>query len=217
MPQTKHLLLIFVPALIIVGTALFVRVIQYKPLYPTQEQLTEYNDNSLHIPILAGDPILGNKKAPITIIAFEDFACPACKTQSDILKQLLEKHPNDVKLIWKGLPVTTFPHNSRESHLASFCAHEQGLFEPFKDFAFANSDNLSSSIVQAIIEQLPNVDSQGMTTCLTSDRPETYILQTEQIATDIGIQTVPTIFVNNKQVTPPTTLGGWEVSLGLVE
>jgi protein-disulfide isomerase len=215
MPKTKHLLLIFLPALLIVGGALFVRVVQYKPLYPSQEELEAYNDNSLQIPILAGDPILGKKKAPITIVTFEDFSCPACNTQSALLDQLIELHPDNVKVIWKGLPIATYPHNSRDAHLAAFCANEQGAFSEFKQLAFTNADNLSQTIVGAIVDRMDSVNKTVFQNCLDSGRAETYITQTEQIAGDLGIQTLPTIFINNKQIAPPNTLSGWEISLGL--
>jgi protein-disulfide isomerase len=217
MKKTRHIIFLFIPALLIVGIALFIRVIQYKPLYPTQEQLAAYNDKSLQIPILPGDPILGEKKAPITLIAFEDFACPTCIVQSNILNQLLEKYPGQLKIIWKGLPVKTYPYNSRDAHLAAFCVHEQQQFDLFKNLAFTNSQNLSPSIVEAIVAQIPDIDLQKMESCLNSEPAETHVTQTEQIATNIGIQTVPTFFINNKQVEAPATLNGWELSLGLIK
>lgn len=215
MIKTKHLLLIFIPALVIVGVALFIRVIQYRPLYPSEADLAALQQTGLQIPILPADPILGNKKARITIIAFEDVACPACKQQSEILKELMTKYPNDVKVVWKGLPVTTFPFNSRPAHLAAFCAHEQGLFESFQSFAFANSENLSPTIVNAIVEQLPNVQKNAFTTCLNSGKAETYVTQTEDVARSLGIQSVPTFFINNIQINPPQSVEGWATSLGL--
>ncbi len=118
MLSSKKITIVFLPALLLVTLALFVRIIQYDPLFPDIdiEEFEQNNTGEFVIPILLQDPVLGEKKAPITIIAFEDFACPACEQQSEIFNNLLDKHAGKIKIIWKGLPVSQFPYPANLSH-----------------------------------------------------------------------------------------------------
>lgn len=213
MLRTRNLLLIFIPAFFFVGIGLFIRIVQYKPLYP-DAPLENDDQQEFVIPIFPNDPILGNKKAPKTIIAFEDFGCAHCKELSESIDQVMASYPNQVKVVWKGLPVTRFPHNTRDAHHYAYCANQQGQFAEFASFAFANYQNLSPNILQTILSQL-DVDEDAFTACLATEAPEQSVLQTEQTARTLNIQSVPAIFINNKQVQPPSTVQEWERVLGL--
>ena len=213
MTNTSKLLLIFIPALLLLGLGLFIRITQYEPLIPSAKTLAE--QNAFKLPILPTDPILGEKKAPKTIIAFEDFACEHCQFQQELLSEVREKHPNDVKIVFKGLPVATFPFDSRIAHAYAFCAEQQGEFELFASYAFTNGSNLSESVLNTIVEQIEGLDAQIMERCIESYLPEQHISTTEQIAATVQLQTVPTFFVNNKQIQNPQTVEEWENILGL--
>ncbi len=211
--KTRHLVFIFIPAIIIGGVALFVRVLQYEPLYP-EVVPEEDQKKEFQVPLFPKDPILGDKRAPITIVAFEDFGCDGCKLQSDIFEQLLSEYPGKIKIVWKGLPITRFPYQSREVHVYGYCANEQEKFAEFAKLAFVNNYNLSLDIVISIVEQL-NIDQKKFDACVASPDPEAFIKKNEGVATALGIQSVPTFFINNKQVEGPSTKEGWVTLLGL--
>lgn len=208
----KQLLLVFIPALLIAALALYIRIGQFEPLY-SDTNAEEENIVDL-IPVFADDPILGDKAAPTTIIAFEDFGCPACKVQAQLFDQLLDKYPGELKVVWKGLPVTRFPFASETAERYAYCANKQGLFGAFKQYAFANSDNLSESILQTITEEI-GLDKDTFDTCLASGAPQAHISQVEELARILRIQSVPTLFVNGSQVEPPHSLADWESILDL--
>ncbi|MEK7084106.1 MAG: thioredoxin domain-containing protein, partial [Patescibacteria group bacterium] len=128
MLKTRHIIFIFLPAILIAGFALFIQIVQYRSANEAENPETA----SIQIPVFPDDPILGDKKAGITVIAFEDFGCPGCKDQSDIFNELLDKYPGKIKIIWKGLPVTRFPFSTRRTNEYAFCANRQGKFSAFK-------------------------------------------------------------------------------------
>ena len=51
--------------------------------------------------------------------------------------------------------------------------------------------------------------------CLADGQAEAYMAKNEQLGLALNIQSVPTFFLNNKQINPPTILEGWEAVLGL--
>lgn len=216
MISNKKLLSIFIPAILIVSIGLFIQIIKYQPLFPKIKEIDPATQNQFVIPLYPEDPIMGNTKAPITIIAFEDFSCAACSQQNSTLENLIERHPNKFKVIWKGLPVTEFPFPSLEAQKYAYCANEQKKFYEFKENAFANSLNLSENILQTITSEI-ELDEKKLSKCLNAPEVSNYINNTKQIAQILNIQAVPAFFIDNKQIKNPSSDYQWEDLLGLTE
>lgn len=216
MVKTSHLFLIFIPLIILTALGLLIRIVQHQPLNPSDEEVAAFSaSQKFHIPILPNDPIIGEKNAPVTLIVFEDFACRACKEQTAILDRLSEKHPNRIKRIWKGLPVTTFPFNGEEAHIFGFCANKQGVFAQYKQLAFVNGNNLDTPVLQTIQNQLP-IDVTEFSLCLNGPEAKAHIEYTKQIAKSLNIQAVPAMFKDNKQIPMQNSVEAWEQYLGLL-
>lgn len=213
MIQNKQLLFIFLPAIAVVGFAFFVRVIQYEPLYPKETANTN-EPATFQVPIHPSDPILGDKKASVTVIAFEDFSCESCKAEQAILDELLRLYPKKLKVILKGVPASHFPFDTRMAHEYAYCANQQGKFNEFMHMAFVNSENLSPETVQTIATQIP-LNDKKLTACLESGEAQQYVAYNEQIATALNVQAVPAMFIDNSQVNPPGTVEGWQELLGI--
>lgn len=212
MLNTKHFIILFIPAIAIIGFGLYSQIGKYTPAglpKPVQE-----NEIEQLVPLFPEDPISGSKKSPATIIAFEDLACPGCKAQASVLDELVSKHDGKVKVIWKLLSVTTFPYATVNAHAYAFCANQQKKFGDFKQMAFANHTNLTDDTLKLIAAEI-NLNENKLTSCLTSEAPAAYAKKMEQTAIDLHIQAVPTLFLNNKQIAPPTSIAQWEQLLGL--
>lgn len=211
--KTKQLLIVFIPALLVAAVALFVRIVQYEPLFPKVDE-KELKQKVVTVPIYPDDPIIGNKKAPITIVVFEDFACPACRDQAAVLDELISAYPKRVKIVWKGLPVSEFPHPTEIAQKYGYCANRQDKFEPFKTFAFENIGNLSEEVLNEIATQI-GVKEKNFKECVAGEDAAQYIARVEQIARYLNIQAVPTVFIDGKQVNPAYNVEGWATMLGL--
>ncbi len=203
------MLSIFIPALVFLFLGVAFRIHQYTPLSSNEKKETTIPDL---VPLLAEDPVEGDRKSPITVVAFEDLACPGCKIQSEIFNQLVTEYPGQIKIIWKLLNVTTFPHDTALAHSYAFCAYEQGKFLEFKDIAFANTNNLSKTTLALLAENI-ELNQKKLEACLLSDRPEQYQEKTKAIAKMLNIQSVPALFMNNKQISTPPTIDQWRTLL----
>jgi protein-disulfide isomerase len=151
MTSNKLLFIAFVPIILLAGIGLFVRIIQYEPLIPEMPKETE---KKLQVPIFPEDPIVGDKKAAKTIVAFEDFGCTSCAEQSKILDTLLEKNPKSAKIIWKIMAISRFPQDTTQAGKYGFCANEQGRFDEFKKYAFENAENLTDITLSTIAKEM---------------------------------------------------------------
>lgn len=213
MVKTKNIIFLFVPAIAVAGFALFLSISQYEPTYLKKEIIKTEEENKNFVAIFTEDPILGNPKSPKTIIAFEDFGCGRCREQMQIFNQLLEKYPNQIKIIWKSLDVTKFPSSAELSHSYAFCANQQNKFSEFKNNLLKLED-INETSLKTSLNQI-SLDKNLFDNCLQSKEVLDYKEKNRQLATVLGIQTVPTIFINNKSIQEPLTLEGWQALLSL--
>ncbi len=70
---------------------------------------------------IAGLPVRGNPEAPVTIVEFSDFQCPYCSRGANTVEELLKKHGDDVKFVFKHFPLGFHPW-AKPAAIASHCA-----------------------------------------------------------------------------------------------
>lgn len=143
-------------------------------------------------------------KAPIQIIEYSDFQCPACRTAQAALFQLLGKYPGKIRLTFQHYPLGGHRW-SAVAHQAAECAARQGRFWPYHDRLYAEQASWSGSAV-APLETLVRygsemaLDLDRFGECL-GDRAVAAEIQRERDAgADLGVRSTPSFFVNGKFV-----------------
>jgi cyclophilin family peptidyl-prolyl cis-trans isomerase/protein-disulfide isomerase len=96
------------------------------------------------------DWIKGLESAPITIIEYGDFQCPYCAIASLNLKEVLEKYPEDVNLVYRHFPLASIHPNAILATQASEAAGLQGeeAFWAMHDFLYATQEDWSPLSVE---------------------------------------------------------------------
>ncbi len=96
---------------------------------------------------VAGSPFRGKADAPVTIVEFSDFQCPYCSRGADLVEQLLEKYPNDVKFVFKHRPLENIHPWAKPAAVAAVCAAEQKpeAFWQLHDAYFDNQQQLTTT------------------------------------------------------------------------
>lgn len=140
-------------------------------------------------------PAIGDKNASITIVEFSDFQCPYCREAFKINKQILQAHGNDVKLIFKHLPLHS---RSLPAARASFCADKQNRFWEYHDNLFAAED-FSDENLNKIAEKI-GLNLSNFKNCVVSEDSRSAVSKDIQEAQRLGIDGTPSFFVNNELV-----------------
>jgi protein-disulfide isomerase len=163
-----------------------------------------------------GDYHKGVPNAPIQIVEFADFECPACKMVSRVVKGALEKYEGRYFFVFKNYPLdkSCNPNMTRELHqyacvAAHFarCAGEQGKFWEASDLLFlreADSGELTTrSLVEEASKEL-SIDEEAVGSCMNSKRYESVVLDDIQEGERVGLQGTPSIWVNGRFVENPS-------------
>ena len=155
------------------------------------------------------DRVRGDPNAPITIVEFSDFQCPFCQRAYPVVKQLLSKYPNQVKLSYRDFPLRQIHPQADAAAAASRCAGDQGKFWQFHDRLFESNLPLDRPSFVEHAAQL-GLDTAQFGECLADGRFEDEIEQDLQDGTRAGVSGTPAFFINGVALTGAQPLAAFE-------
>ncbi|GGL73412.1 hypothetical protein GCM10010840_09340 [Deinococcus aerolatus] len=165
---------------------------------------------------LDGVPYAGQADAPVNVLVVEDFKCPACRQfEASVEPELASKYVETGKiklytLVWPFLAeAARLPtDDSKLAGQAALCVYDQGgndAFGSFKSILFrAQGDEstvwASKTRLKELATNVEGIDQAAFVTCLDTDATADRVDAMEKQASDAGVNSTPTVFVNGKQV-----------------
>jgi protein-disulfide isomerase/NAD(P)-dependent dehydrogenase (short-subunit alcohol dehydrogenase family) len=153
-------------------------------------------------PVLAvsadDDPSRGELSAPVTVVVFTDFQCPACAYNHPLIEEAIKAYGNRVRLVVRDFPLEMHA-NARKAAEAANAAHAQGKFFEYAGLLFKNQKALD----------VPSLKKYATEVGLNRTRFDaaldggTYAAEVNHDVADglqYGVAATPTVFVNGVQV-----------------
>jgi protein-disulfide isomerase len=148
--------------------------------------------------------VLGSATAPVEVIEFADFECPACGqfatiTEPDVRTRLVNTGQVRIRFIDYPLPIHK---NTWDASLAAACANDQGKFWEMHDALFANQDRWSGEATRRprnVIGDLAKgvgLDMNKYDACMDADTHRAKIQSHLNEATARQIGSTPTFVIN---------------------
>ncbi len=147
----------------------------------------------------AGAPFLGPASAPVTIVEFSDFQCPYCSRATPILHELLEQNDDDLKIVFRNLPLGMHADAGPAAH-AALAAHAQGQFWSYHDQLFANQRALDAQSLRSYAEDI-DLDMDAFGASLEDELLAQQVASDAGLARRLGINGTPSFLVNGIPVT----------------
>jgi protein-disulfide isomerase len=153
--------------------------------------------------------VLGDPAATVTIHVWEDFLCPHCRDwTTKVEPQLFTEYikTGKARLQFHLLPLQSFAPASSMAGLAAECAAEQNLFWQYHDRLFAAQDQGQAGYREGgLIDmaQATGLDKTQFTQCLTNRKHQQTVDASLQEAISLGLNSTPSLFVNDQQITYP--------------
>jgi protein-disulfide isomerase len=148
----------------------------------------------------AGAPVRGVADAPVTIVEFSDFECPFCKQTRPTLKQLLERYPGKVRLVYRDFPLDSIHPQARRAAEAARCAHDQGKFWEYHDVLFTQSPQLAIEDLRRYAGQV-GLDVAKFESCLAAGVHKAAVQRDLDEGNRLGITGTPAFFINGRALT----------------
>jgi protein-disulfide isomerase len=157
-------------------------------------------------PAVAEGYLYGSPNAPVQIIEFADFECPACAqfaavTEPDVRKRLIDQ--GTVALRFYDFPLQQHP-NSLPASLAAACAADQGKFWEMHDALFNAQDSWNGvatsrpkGVFEGFVRQL-GLDAAKWEECYDSQRHRARILANQKEGERRRVGQTPTFIIGDK-------------------
>lgn len=150
--------------------------------------------------VAAKGPALGPEDAPVTIIEFGDFQCPYCRRAVPVMKELRERYPDRLRIVYRHLPLDTIHPRARAAAEASACVGDQGYFWPFHDRLYAGPGGLGDAELRDHAEAV-GAELEAYDACLEQGTQQAGIEADVDAARSAGITGTPAFVVNGVLVT----------------
>ena len=144
-------------------------------------------------------PIIGPKKAPVTLVEFFDPSCEGCVAMYPYVKQILAEYPRDVRLVIRYLPL------------------HKGSEEAMRIIEAARSQRVFIPVLEALLDKQPQWHDGDMTSAwdaakaaglnvakaragMTSAKVTAVLAQDQADKAELGVRGTPTFFINGQPV-----------------
>ncbi len=162
----------------------------------------------------ADSPIKGNKNAKIVIQEFSDFECPFCSRVNPTIAQVLEEFGNDVKVVWRNLPLP-FHKNAPLAAEAAYEVYKQKgdkAFWEYHDKLFA-AQKAPGGIERENLEKFATelgVDMAKFKQALDDRTHKARIEADAKAGNDAGVTGTPAFIVNGYFISGAQPIGAFK-------
>lgn len=140
----------------------------------------------------------GAADAPVTMVVFSDFQCPACKVLADQVHTLAERHPGRFSVVYRHFPL---PSHSQAlpAARASECAARQGRFAAYHDALFASQETLGYTPWQKFAQTAGVPDVEAFQRCFSEPGRVEQLARDTEDAKRLGLTGTPTLLLNGRR------------------
>jgi protein-disulfide isomerase len=155
--------------------------------------------------------VIGNADAPVTVVEWGDYQCPACGNWARGSEaQLVSEYVATGKVRYEYRDMAFLGDESVDAAEAARCAGDQDRYWDYHKTLFYNQsgENQGAFAKARLIEMARglNLDEEQFTSCFNDGTHADAVQETERQANSAGVNSTPTFYVNGEQITG----GNWE-------
>lgn len=155
------------------------------------------------------DHIRGSVDAPITIVEYSDFQCPACATFEPVVQGILAANSDNVQVVYRHFPLYTLHPNAEAAAIASEAAGQQGKFWEMHDMLFDRQADWEDLAAPAPIftayAELLELNTEQFTADLNNKDLRDRVKVDVTSGNAAHISATPTFYINGEVVVFPKT------------
>lgn len=178
-------------------------------LYRVATKPSTSSNGGLSLPISADDWQRGGEAAPVALVEYSDFQCPACAFYEPWIQQLAEEFGDDLTVVYRHFPLRQAHLNADWAARASEAAGLQGKFWEMHDLLFekqeAWAERLDAKTVFIDYAADLALKAEQFKTDLNSKTVKDLVEADYQSGLDSGVKGTPSFFLNGEQIDSPNS------------
>ncbi|RZK99083.1 MAG: disulfide bond formation protein DsbA [Rubrivivax sp.] len=143
-------------------------------------------------------PTKGPMDAPVTVVEFSDYQCPFCDRVQGTLSELRTKYGNQVRWVYKNLPLDFHPE-AKPAAYAALAAQKQGKFWEYHDMLWQRQASLGDKTYVAIAQEL-KLDMDAFNKDRASADVKAQVETDMADAENMGARGTPHFVINGEQL-----------------
>jgi Na+/H+ antiporter NhaA len=144
------------------------------------------------------DHIRGPADAFVTFVEYGDFECPYCGQAEPVIRELLAEFDDDVRYVWRHLPLNDVHPHAQIAAEASEAAADQGRFWEMHDVLLAHQGELLPAHLRAYANEL-GLDADRVLDELHRRAHAARIGEDVASADESGVSGTPSFFINGRR------------------
>ena len=175
-------------------TALIPTSARARQLLGTIEDIPDLDDDV----DLEVDHLRGPQEAPVTLLEYGDYQCPFCGQAEGVVRELLAEFGDDVRYVWRHLPLNDVHPHAQTAAEAAEAAHAQGRFWDMHDRLLAHQDELAPIALGRHAAEL-GLDVDRFYDELRRRVHASRVARDVASADASGVSGTPTFFINGRR------------------
>ena len=144
------------------------------------------------------DHIRGPDDALVTLLEYGDYECPYCGQAEMVIRELLEAFGDDLRYVWRHLPLNDVHPQAQMAAEAAEAAAAQGAFWPMHDCLLTHQDALFERDLQRYADEI-GLDADRFRDELARREYAERVDDDVETADSSGVAGTPTFFINGRR------------------
>jgi protein-disulfide isomerase len=144
------------------------------------------------------DHIRGPDDAPVTLVEYGDFECTFCGQAEQVVRELLAEHGDDIRYVWRHLPLSDVHPNAQVAAEAAEAAAAQGHFWDMYDMLLGHQGALRLTDIAGYAREL-GLDATRLADELRRGEYSERVSEDVTSADESGVSGTPTFFINGRR------------------
>jgi protein-disulfide isomerase len=138
---------------------------------------------------------IGNHSAAVKVVEFADLECPYCRQFHEEVVRVMQKHPQDVSLVFVHFPLPGHRF-ARQAARAAECADTRGRFAEFVSLLYTQQDSIGMKSWGAFGREAGIPDTTSFRSCALDPSAIKRIDAGKAFGQGIQVTATPTVLVN---------------------
>jgi protein-disulfide isomerase len=151
-------------------------------------------------------PSIGASGAPLAIVLYSDFECPACKEEAKTIRDhVVQSYPTQVRVYFKDFPLEQIHPWAKAGSMAGRCvyAQNQASFWDYYDWVYEHQaeitpENLKDKVLE--FAKSKNLDTVQLGHCMDTKATEGEVDKSVAEGKALKIDQTPTLFINGRRI-----------------
>jgi len=134
----------------------------------------------------------------VTLVEYGDFECQYCGRAEEVVRELLAAFGDDIRYVWRHLPLNDVHPNAQIGAEASEAAAAQGKFWEMHDILLRHQGDLRPSPIGAYAREI-GLDADAILEALSGHTYAPRMSEDVASADESGVSGIPTFFINGRR------------------